>query len=402
MKKILDYEEMLDLLDSLNPDIIKKEGAIGKSEFGEDILSYSYGHGDNHVILTAGTHSSELIGNIFLLRFMKRLSDREIEVDKKFTLHFIPIVNPDGTIINTSAIRTVIPRDVSEIEEQMSCLQFYLNSVMDDNNALKGNKENKIIHKMFQYATPLCISDKYYKLRDNVERIIKENNLPRECLINWTSNGHGVDLNSNIESGVFFEKFLRGEEEYAHLRFNQIDRLKLGPMGCPSREKKFIEESENTAVLKYYKTLKEKYDVVGSIIYHSCGGLVCYLDEMEEENFWDKNYGLKEIEYNRKVGEAYVNVSGYKIKLPKTYTTFCAKLRTLLPGTLVVELGTLRSTPLSQFINIKIDDLEGLENVRTELKSFNRQFDKTCEINEKAIIKSIEVMASEYSKYVKN
>lgn len=160
MKKILDYEEMLDLLDSLNPDIIKKEGAIGKSEFGEDILSYSYGQGDNHVILTAGTHSSELIGNIFLLRFMKRLSDRETEVDKKFTLHFIPIVNPDGTIINTSAIRTVIPRDVSEIEEQMSCLQFYLNSVMDDNNALKGNKENKIIHKMFQYATPLCISDK--------------------------------------------------------------------------------------------------------------------------------------------------------------------------------------------------------------------------------------------------
>lgn len=399
MKKILDYEEMLELLEGLNPEITRNEGVIGKSEFGEDIKAYSYGNGAYHVILTAGTHASELISNIFLLRFMKNLSDEKIKIDEEFTLHFIPIVNPDGTIINTSAIRTIIPRESSEIEGQLACLQFYLNSVRDDEFALKGNRDDKIIHRMFQYATLECIDSKYKSLKENVERIIKKNNLPKGSLINWTSNGHGVDLNANIECGVYLEKFLRGEEEYAHLRFNQMDKMKQGPMGCPSREKRFIEESENTAILDYYKRLIEKYDVAGSIIYHSCGGIVYYLDEMEEENFWNKDYGEREIEYNREVAKTYSEVSGYKLDKPKTYTTFCAKLRTLLPGSLVVELGTIRSTPLSQFINLKISDLNGLENIRGELKRLNHHFDKTCMDNEKALVKTLGTMASEYKKY---
>lgn len=215
---------------------------------------------------------------------MKRLSDKEFYINpEKYTIHFITIVNPDGTIIVTSAIRTVISRDASEIEEQLVCLQYYLNSVMDDIYALKkNNKEEKIIEKMFQYANPDCIDDKYSELRENVRNIINQNNLPKTCLIYWTSNGLGVDLNSNIECGQYFEKFLRGEDVYVNLRCNQINRLKLAPTGWPSREKKFIEESENTAVLNFYKELIKKYDVIGSIIYHSCGGLVIGTRDLSE------------------------------------------------------------------------------------------------------------------------
>ena len=172
-------------------------------------------------------------------------------------------------------------------------------------------------------------------------------------------------------------------------------------MGCPSREKKFIEESENTAIFNFYKDLISKYEVIGSIIYHSCGGLVYYLGEMEEENYWSKTYGSREIEYNKKVAETYSKESNYKLETPKTYTTFCAKLRTILPGSLVVELGHLRSTPLSGFINFDIKDLDSEEDMRRELKRFNRHFDQTYENNERALIKTLEVMEKEYAKYFK-
>ena len=43
---------------------------------------------------------------------MKELDQHMFLDSKQFTLHFIPILNPEGTIILTSAIRTVIPRKI--------------------------------------------------------------------------------------------------------------------------------------------------------------------------------------------------------------------------------------------------------------------------------------------------
>ena len=114
MGKILDYDEMNDLLGKLKN--IKKEKPIGYTYFGLPIDHYVYGKGRYHVIITGGTHSAELISNVFVIRFMEKIDKKEIFIDEDlYTIHFIPILNPEGTIIVTSAIRSLIPRDETVI-----------------------------------------------------------------------------------------------------------------------------------------------------------------------------------------------------------------------------------------------------------------------------------------------
>ena len=81
MGKILDYDEMNDILNSLDSNIIKKEKPIGYTYFGYPIDYYVYGHGKYHVIITGGTHSAELISIVFVIRFMEKLSKKEVKID---------------------------------------------------------------------------------------------------------------------------------------------------------------------------------------------------------------------------------------------------------------------------------------------------------------------------------
>lgn len=79
MFRIMTYDEMIEFLNSLDKNVIKEEKNIGYSTYGEPIRHYSYGHGNKHVILSAGKHACELITNVFVLLFMKNY------VIKKYT-----------------------------------------------------------------------------------------------------------------------------------------------------------------------------------------------------------------------------------------------------------------------------------------------------------------------------
>ena len=166
-EKMLDYEEMQELLYSFDKDIIVKHEPIGFTNFGMPIDHYSYGHGDYHLIITGGTHSSELITNIFVIRFMEKLSNKEIFIDPNvYTIDFIPFVNPEGTVIVTSAIRSLIKRNISCDAEQTYLLTFYRNSRIEGIYYDKDeNHDIKLEQWMFRYATPECIDDKYLELK---------------------------------------------------------------------------------------------------------------------------------------------------------------------------------------------------------------------------------------------
>lgn len=349
MKKFLDYEDMLNILNSFNKNI-KKQEPIGKTKFGCEINHYTYGNGEKHVIITAGTHSVELISINLVLEFMRKLENKEINIKPdEYTLHFIPIVNPEGTIIVTSAIRTLIKKKVTEEEEQRICIQYYLNAKLDDKYANDyNNRYEKLHHLMFQNATSECIPDKYKELKKNIKEIVKENKLPIGCLIDWSNNGNGIDLNSNVETGRYFDEIKDNKSIYMELRFNTLDLTKPGPIGRPFEGNEFKYELENRAILEFYKKLKEKSNVVASFIYHACGGLVYYLEKQEQENPWDKEYNY--YEYNKKVAEIYSKTSDYKMIQSHGYTTLDTKLMTMVPGTLLIELSKIRANPLSQFI----------------------------------------------------
>lgn len=404
MFRIKTYDEMIDFLDSLDKKIIKEEKYIGYSTYGEPIRHYTYGHGEKHVILGAGKHACELITNVFVLLFMQKLSNKEIYIDEnKYTVHFIPFENPEGTIIVTSAIRKLIPKESNYLTEQLICLQYYLNSIADD-IAVEKYGENKDILSllMFKYIDYNCIPDKYPMIKESVKKIIEENNLSKGILSTWSSNARGVDLNANIECGVYLNEFLDINSKKISNRLGKIDLFKCGPLGCPSTSKfEFIEESENNALYSYYKYLKDNFDVIGSFTFHSCGGIVYYLDKMNDINHWNSNYGIREIMYNRSVAKCYVKETSYKLITPTTYTTFCSKVRTLIPGSLVIELSRVRSNPLSQFIDLDLSQYID-DKVTGGFSRLTNHFSHTIEINTQAVLKSIEMMDHEYDKYKYN
>ena len=385
MGKILDYDEMNDILDSFDSNVIKKEKPIGYTYFGYPIDHFVYGHGKYHVIITGGTHSSELISNVFVIRFMEKLCNKEIDIDDDlYTIHFIPIVNPEGTIIVTSAIRSLIPRNVSDEEEQTYFLTYYRNSYIEGEYANKyGDRNYKLQQMMFRHATPDILSDK--QLKDYLRKLFKENNLPKGCMINWSSNGRGVDLNSNIESSSFIDRVESGEKIYANFHLNNIRRDKLGPLGCPYLKKGEIEK-ENEALLKFYEKIKNNYDYIGSFIYHSCGNIVYYLGSDKKENPWVQ-LNLKDIENNYNVAKVYADKIGYKLDGLEIYTTMDSKLKSLFPVTLLVELGGVRATPLSQFMDNDIGP--SLE--------FKRVYSNIINDNALAITETLPVMVKIYN-----
>ena len=386
MGKILDYDEMNDILDSLNKNVIKKEKPIGYTYFGYPINHYVYGHGQYHVIITGGTHSAELISNVFVIRFMEKLSKREVEIDENlYTIHFIPIVNPEGTIIVTSAIRSLIPRDISLEEEQTYFLTYYRNSYIEGDYANKyGDRDLKLQQMMFKHATPLILDDKHKELKKYLIELFQKNDLPIGCMINWSSNGRGVDLNSNIESSSFIERVSNGEEIYANLHLNNIRRDKLGPLGCPYFKKGEIEK-ENIALLDFYKEIKIKYKYIGSFIYHSCGNIVYYLGEAEKKNPWiNLTDEIKEKDHG--VARIYSDVTDYKTDGFEIYTTMDSKLKSLFPVTLLIELGGVRATPLSQFMDFDIGGSSDFKNV----------YSRIIDDNTKAILVTLPVMREKY------
>ena len=222
----------------------------------------------------------------------------------------------------------------------------------------------------------------YYLLRED---IFKESNLPDGCMINWSNNGRGVDLNSNIESSHFIDRVVNGEKIYGKFHLNNIRRDKLGPTGCPFY--KFGEiEKENIALLNFYDEIKNNYDLIGSFIYHSCGNIVYYLGEDKEKNPWvDLTEKMKSD--NKKCALAYAYRSKYKIDGLDIYTTMDAKIKSLFPVTLLIELGGVRATPLSQFMDL---DLDGSDD------SFKHVYSKIINDNVQAVLATIEEMLDIY------
>lgn len=380
-RKIMDFEEMNLYLDSFKGSDIEEESPIGYTQFQYPIRHFTYGHGENHVIFTAGTHASELITNHFLLHFMNVLaSDPEVIDKNKYTLHFIPMINPEGTILVTSAIRTVIPRETTPFWEELFCVQFYMNAKLEDQYVIdREDKDNKLQMWMFRYADESCISSKHLKLKQQVQKIIKEQHLPKGSLIQWSSNGMGIDLNANVKYARYFKEAKEKIPVYHKLRLNQISDTFPGPIGCPFRGTEFTYEPENVALLNFYQDLTKKEKVIGSLIYHSCGNLVYYLGEEEMSNPYREDYGKKEFQYNRIVAETYAKETGYQLVQDKKYTTMDALLKTILPGTVLIELGNIRANPLSQFI-------DSIDNVYTNI----------MEQNTKAIPVVLEEMCKQY------
>lgn len=365
---ILDYEQVCNKLNLLSTyNIIKSHPPIGSSSFNLPIPHYSVGNGKNHIVLSGAMHGCELISTNFILQVMESIAngDNRFKFLKKnqHTLHFFPILNPEGYLISSSAVRAKIPRDMSNTDAQKIYNEYSEAYRSDDADChMKLNTKIKKHQLYFEDVDFSCIPGKYCDLRNNIKKICEDYNIPNGTLQTWSSNGHGVDLNQNTKYNYKINLIKDNINLFSIMRYDNIRATRPGPIGCPIRGKKFTFEPEISAFSNFIFNLKHNKDInlCAYLNYHSTGEVIYqrpYDKFAEVDNSEIMKYMTIEKIYNRKISNAYSNISGYKvINTPSSLTCFNDLLRLQIPGNILIELSKSLGNPLGTFIEPNYSD----------------------------------------------
>lgn len=118
---ILDYNEVNKILDSFNNTSIKENEPLNYTENAKlPIRYFTLGNGNKHIVVTAAWHSNEIITTSFVIELMQYLVNNNYQFNN-LKIHFIPILNPEGYLINTSAIKRKLPnKNITEY-----CYEYY-------------------------------------------------------------------------------------------------------------------------------------------------------------------------------------------------------------------------------------------------------------------------------------
>ena len=106
---------------------------------------------------------------------------KEIDLSN-YTFHIIPMLNPEGYIVATSAVRTLIPRNMSSEDAEKICKDYYMAYRTDDQEAMRRKKEGlepdrttiKHHQAMFQQADWTCIPEQFSELRQSIKMVQKK------------------------------------------------------------------------------------------------------------------------------------------------------------------------------------------------------------------------------------
>ena len=362
--RILDYNQVLQKLRKLerNSDVIKSAEHLGRTTLNLPILHYTVGSGKNHIVLSASQHGCEIITTDFLLALMDKISNK----DKRFeflnnghyTLHFLPMLNPEGYIISTSAVRTVIKRNTSDFEAQ-SLYHEYLEAYRRDDLdcKLKLNTKEKYHQKFFGHIDPyLLMQNNFKKAHKIIAKIYDNKELSRGTLAVWHSNANGVDLNQNMPYNYKIQAIQEGKKLYSLFRYDNIETTRPGPIGCPMRGKEFQYEPENVALLNFLYDLKynKNIELCAFMNYHSTGGLVYYrpYNNLQEvhPNHVLKNMDIEEV-YNKKIAEIYSKNTDYRLMEGESgFNCFNDLLRLHIPGNILIELSKFTGNPIGPYV----------------------------------------------------
>lgn len=385
---ILDYEQVEQKLSEMEKrELITKEADLGTSTYGLPIHHYTIGNGKKEIVVTGATHGSEIISTDFVLHLMENLSDDNYEgcIDlNEYTIHFIPMLNPEGYLISTSAVRQIIPRDMSLEESEMICKEYYLRFRKDDIEATQRRKSGesqdrnpehlRLFQEMFKDVDYTCIPEKYAEIRESVRRILeKYPDIPKGTLQVWSANANGIDPQANSEYNSILTKRKNGElgtDEAVYvnnLRYANMNCGHPGPLNCGyDPEIGFEKEPEIRAITGLLSRLSEKGGLHSYFNYHSTGGLLYQRPEepIEEmgistNTIWTRileNFALSKF-YARKT---YKNAndkenSGYRILTGKgKIATSNDVLRIMHPRDILIELSGMGGNPIGPY-----GDLEG-------------------------------------------
>lgn len=346
---ILSYDSVIYRLDKLCEDysnLIVKKDPIGYTTFGFPIDYYKIGNGDKDVILIAATHGCELVTITYLLEFIYTIINKNDKYSKyldEYSFHIIPILNPEGYIISSSnVLHNTDNMDINMLQKySKKYLELY---DQDDLNAKNNIKCEKLYKKLMITSSEFI---PYLKLRCNVDKILKGCKLDNRVLPVWSSNGMGIDINSNSIHEFENMKKFRNSSKYARLRYNDIPVNIPSPNGYPGDEIFDKRCPENTALYNFVNKIYSNKKLSLFISYHSTGAEIYgypnktltsrnqYNTIINGLKYFSKLTNYTPINENLKYGV----MDYYRVSLENTVT-------------LTVELSKLNGNPIGPFANI--------------------------------------------------
>ena len=399
---ILDYEDVLVKLKQIETKsngLIKKKENTPKTHYGYDIPHYIVGNGPKHIIILGGFHANEIISVDFVLKFMESIVNGETDIDfNDVTLDIIPLDNPEGYIIATSTIRTVIDKDMEDSEIEKIATEYYKNYREDNIQGAKEKKENTPVkeraikkhHQMFKNATYECISERHKAIREQVKLMMEKENFPEGSMIDFKCNASGIEPNKSWLMNYNLYKMRQGIESYDYGTFNTIKNNVPGPVGVPTIDPYNFEQTIET---KYVADLIEQTikdgSYAGFIDYHGTGGCIEWEPSFKfDESFIndEKRYQITGINYQ--IAMNYANNTTCDMCLPDGQTkqmtyiltesadqAFDDGLKALYPAAILIELSRVwGGNPIAPYGNKKA-------------------YNNTINVNKKALVSTIRLMS---------
>ena len=238
----------------------------------------------------------------------------------------------------------------SEIKECVKTI--YLRRGTEHNQSLNANGEN------------VTFIDPYEKLRENVRVMYESYNFPAGSIVDWRSNGSGVELNANTPDNPRFRYVMEGIRDYGKLRYNTIARNFPGPIGVPSANPVHFEfEPENERLFEFIARLYAKGEYYGMFTYHGTAGAIIYkpYNYTESDHLYEKLGKLKERNYSERINSMIANTysadttyrtSGLRMTDHVDLSGCGDLLRSVYPGVILVELSKMGGNPISPYGDI--------------------------------------------------
>lgn len=333
---ILDYNKCQKLMDSFNNTIITEVSPIGYTSNEKlPIRHFILGNGSKQVVVAGSQHANEIITVTFVLNLMSYLVKNNI-VFEDLTIHFIPILNPEGYVVISSAIKEKLGKNATDNEITKFCFDYYKAYREDTRNKESSIKQHQ---KLFEDINEKSIKE-YSILKDSVGEILIPH--PKGSIIDWASNGSGIDLNSNTKENIKEPKTYNKSLAYNNLRVDIPS-----PIGYPgnNQSKNFTQEVEVISLQQLLDKLKNSCTMF--LNYHSVGGLIYQRPENDDKFITSYNYILSKFYQENTIK----NASKYDIVKGQSGKAISVndQLRQKYPGNILVELSPMGGNPIGPF-----------------------------------------------------
>lgn len=332
---ILDYETCQKIMDSYRGIITEREPIGWTANEKLPIRHFTLGNGPKQVVVTGGQHANEIITVSFVLELINYLSKNNI-VFEDLTIHFIPMLNPEGYVVISSAIKERLGKNSTDSEKIKFCFDYYKSFRNDTINRDNPFKQHQ---KIFEEINNNSIKG-YSILKDSVGEILIHH--PKGSIIDWASNGNGIDLNANTKINIKKEGTLNKTIAYNNIRADIPS-----PIGHPgnNQSKNFTQEIEIISLENLLKSLKN--NCVAFLNYHSVGGLIYQRPENNDRFITNYNYLLSKFYQEHTIK----NNGNYDIKKGQSGRAISVndQLRQKYPGNILVELSPMGGNPIGPF-----------------------------------------------------